>query len=104
MSCTTKQRIHAIWRNIEIGGRDHVMAKSKVCSEHLPWLARVCEAEAPPDSVVAYNFGLFEGAGGYTAYPIGADRYDDEDSDWACDETFTPAERYCSLATESFKG
>ena len=68
------------------------------------WLGRICSAEHPPESVTAYNIGLFEAKKGYTAYLIGADRYDAADSDWACRESFTPKERYQPLPAGEFKG
>lgn len=66
------------------------------------WLARVCREAKPPSSVVAFNVGLFETADGFSAYLVGADRYDEEDSEWACDETFSPSERYFPIAAGRF--
>ncbi len=66
------------------------------------WLARICDEEEPPTSVVAFNVGLFETPEGYSAYLVGSDCYDPEDSDWATRETFTPAERYFSFGREGF--
>jgi len=68
------------------------------------WLERVCKKEKPPSSVIAYNIGLFESTDGYSAYLIGADDFSEDESDWACDETFTPKERYFSLPSKEFKG
>jgi hypothetical protein len=65
------------------------------------WLERISKKEKPPKSVVAYNIGLFESTNGYSAYLVGADEYSEEDSDWACDETFTPKERYFLLPDET---
>lgn len=62
------------------------------------WLRRVAAAEHPPESVAAYNIGLFEtGHGEYSAYLVGGKRYDPSDSSWACEEAFTPKERYLAL-------
>ncbi|WP_299400465.1 hypothetical protein [Pelagibius sp.] len=58
------------------------------------WLGRVVEAERPPTTVIAFNLGLFETEGGYCAYLTGAKRFDPDDDDWACDEAFSPSERY----------
>jgi hypothetical protein len=63
----------------------------------LDWLRRVSTAEKPPQSVVAYNIGILETEEGYSAYLEGADLYDPDDDDWACDGTFTPKERYVAL-------
>ena len=79
------------------------MARPNPDYEFTAWLTRVCEAETPPESVVAYNIGLFKTPGGYSAYLIGADKYDEEDSDWACEESFTPADRYCPMPAGAFQ-
>ncbi|HIP78720.1 MAG TPA: hypothetical protein EYH07_09700 [Kiloniellaceae bacterium] len=61
------------------------------------WLSRVVAVERPPATVIAFNLGLFETEEGYCAYLTGAKRFDPDDDDWACDEAFTPSERYCPL-------
>lgn len=53
--------------------------------------------EEIPSSVAAYNVGLFESENGFTAYLVGAASYDADDPDWACDEAFSPANRYFEL-------
>jgi hypothetical protein len=73
-------------------------------SRFLSWLRRVCRDEHPGPLVIAYNIGLFETSTGYSAYLIGADRYSSVDGDWACAETFTPAERYFPIPAEGFEG
>ena len=67
------------------------------------WLGRISRAESPPCSVVAFNIGLFESDGGFKAYLIGADHYDLDSEDWACDESYTPGERYLTLPYEKTK-
>lgn len=61
------------------------------------WLARVGSSETPPRSVIAFNVGLLQTAEGYSAYLIGSASYDAESDDWACNEAFSPAERYLPL-------
>lgn len=78
------------------------MTEPQTIHELAKWLTRVCTSENPPNSVVAYNVGLFETSDGYTAYLAGAKRFDGIDGDWACDEAFTPAERYCPISAEGF--
>ena len=63
------------------------------------WLERITENEKPPDSLVAFNIGLFETKEGYAAYLISASSYSEEDEDWACNEIFTPKERYFYFPT-----
>ncbi|MGL4549577.1 MAG: hypothetical protein ACRC33_00205 [Gemmataceae bacterium] len=80
------------------------MAKATLTQIVSGWLGRVSAVGAPPASVVAYNVGLLETKKGYAAYLIGADRYDEADGDWACRESFTPAERYLPLPGKGFAG
>ena len=70
---------------------------STLDEEVVAWLRRVSAAETPPASVVAFNIGLFEAENGFSAYLVGAERYDANDGDWACDEAFTARERYLAL-------
>jgi len=62
------------------------------------WLKRVVQ-EKPPASVIAYNIGLFETPDGYSAYLIGAPTFDEQNGHWACEEVFTPSERYFSISS-----
>jgi hypothetical protein len=74
------------------------MVKHEALSETVEaWLRRVAKAEKPPKEIIAYSIGLFETPDGYSAYLVGTTYYDDED-DWACDEAFTPTERYLPIA------
>jgi hypothetical protein len=54
--------------------------------------------------VVAFNVGLFENANGFSAYLMGSDCYDPDDSNWACEESFTPSERYFSVQISDIAG
>lgn len=80
------------------------MAKPKTADVIAAWLGRICSTERPPTSVTAYNVGLLETTKGYTAYLIGAERYDEANSDWACREAFTPRERSRPLPSGEFDG
>jgi hypothetical protein len=46
------------------------------------WLGRVAAVSNPPASVVAYNVGLLETPKGFSAYLVGADRFDAGSGDW----------------------
>lgn len=61
------------------------------------WFRRVVATEAPASTVIAFNLGLFETEGGMTAYLMGAEHFDPDDPNWACDQAFTPRERYLTL-------
>lgn len=66
------------------------------------WLKHICTTESPDESIIAFNFGLFETPNGYTIYLVGSTYYDEEDDDWACEEDFVPAKKYCELPTSDF--
>jgi hypothetical protein len=55
------------------------------------WLDKVLE-ENNLDSVIAFNFNLYEGIDEYHIQLIGSDKFDVDDSDWACYEIFTTEE------------
>jgi len=74
-----------------------VVDPSTLASDVAGWLHRVTANERPPASIVAYNIGLFETEDGYSAYLAGAGRFDPVSGDWACEEAFTPRERYLIL-------
>lgn len=67
------------------------------------WIIRIDESEKIPDSIKAFNFGIFETEDGYQIYLVGATDYDLEDDDWACEEDFIPDEKYLNLGKESEK-
>ena len=67
------------------------------------WLLQIISTEKPSNDVIAYNIGVFETENGYSLYLIGASDFSEEDSDWACEETFTPKERYLLLPASDFK-
>ncbi len=59
------------------------------------WLDRISKFECLPDSIKAIYIGLVTGADGYFLYMIGANEYDPDCQDWACEEDYTPPEKYC---------
>ncbi|QDT81246.1 hypothetical protein Mal35_47270 [Gimesia maris] len=60
------------------------------------WLSNSLEEEIPAE-VVAFHFNLYESTGQddviFGIDLIGAESFDPDDSDWACDEVWAPAER-----------
>jgi hypothetical protein len=58
------------------------------------WLNRIDRGNKPNSSIVAYNIGLFETENGFSAYLVGAEEYDENNSDWACTEAFAPKDKY----------
>lgn len=67
------------------------------------WLAQICTTESPDDSIIAFNFGLFETENGYMVYLVGSSTYDEEDEDWATEEDFVPSIKYFELPPEEFR-
>lgn len=68
----------------------------------IAWLTRVAAAESPHDEVVAFNIGLFRTQEGFSAYLCGSTEYDEESGDWACEEAWTPSERYFPIPEERY--
>ena len=68
------------------------MNKEQVKEIIRAWILRMNESETLPPNITALNFGLNEP---YAIELIGAIFYDEEDSDWACEEDFKPTERNC---------
>jgi len=67
------------------------------------WINRIDDKEQIPQSVKAFNFGILETESDYQTYLVGTKSYDTNNDDWACEEDFTPKERYLSLGTDSKK-
>jgi hypothetical protein len=62
------------------------------------WLNKILDIGLP-DSIIALNFNLYEGAEQtYDIQLIGSDEFDENDSDWACNEIFTTGENLCYIS------
>jgi hypothetical protein len=59
----------------------------KVSAFHA-WLSGVVPPELPAQ-VIAFNFNIAQTAVGFEVELIGASKYDPDNSDWACEETWT---------------
>jgi hypothetical protein len=73
-------------------------------AEFCAWLSRISASETPNPRVIAFNVGIFESESGFQAYLCGSTHYSEDDSDWACEEAFTPSERYFSIPAEFASG
>jgi hypothetical protein len=64
----------------------------------LNWLQQIVTDNPIPKTIVAFWIGIVKFAGGdkeiSTIYFAGADTYDKDDIDWACDPTYLPENRY----------
>lgn len=67
------------------------------------WINRIDDKEVIPKSVKAFNFGIIETENDYQTYIVGTNKYYKENDDWACEEDFTPKEKYLSLGADSKK-
>ena len=65
------------------------------------WILRVENQDPPSKEIKAFNFGLLETENGYSSYLIGTKTYSEIDDDWACDEDYTPSERYLNIPKEN---
>ncbi len=58
------------------------------------WLNRISDSEELPKNIIAILIGLFESDNGYTIYLIGSKTFNEDDSDWACNNDFKPKNKY----------
>ena len=67
-------------------------------AEIVNWLQQLVNLSPIPDSIVAFWIGILKFADNdkeiSTIYFSGADTYDKDDIDWACDPTYFPENRY----------
>lgn len=68
------------------------------------WLETMNETEQIDQSIVAFNFGLFESEEGFTMYLNGSKIFDKDDDDWATNMDFEPKQKYFSFGNEFLKG
>ncbi|EGK8183289.1 hypothetical protein IO457_001756 [Campylobacter coli] len=68
------------------------MDRKRIKQSIKEWILEINRQEALPKGIVALNFGLFEP---YGIELIGAENYDENDDDWACEEDFVPKLRIC---------
>lgn len=59
------------------------------------WLDNCLESNPIPSNIKAIYFGLFESTKGIILYISGSSYFDEEDSDWACNEDYNPKQKYC---------
>ncbi len=70
-------------------------------AEIVDWLTGLVEQNAVPESIVAFWIGIIKFADDDKELPAiyfsGADTYDKDDIDWACDLKYSPENRYAQL-------
>ena len=76
------------------------MKQMKFTKEFNKWISGINKNEKPKDDIIAFWFGLFESANGYTMYLIGSKEFDKNDDDWACNSDFEPKNKYFDLPSD----
>lgn len=61
------------------------------------WLNKIDRDEKIPKNIKAVNIGIFETKTSYSLYFIGSNKYTSESNDWACNEDYTPKNKYLQL-------
>ncbi|NLT08111.1 MAG: hypothetical protein GXY08_01215 [Ruminococcus sp.] len=71
------------------------MVQMEIYEEFEKWLNDLLEQNTIPDDAKAFNFNLYEESEEDSIYAvqlIAADRFDENDPDWACDEVWSSEE------------
>jgi len=67
------------------------------------WIEDIAKRETLPERIIAVNIGMYETDGGYALYLYGSEKYDEEDSDWACEPEFELSGSYLMLTGDDFE-
>ncbi|WP_343557180.1 hypothetical protein [Sphingobacterium sp.] len=67
------------------------------------WVDNINETEKIDNSIIAFNFGLFESEEGVTMYLTGSKVFDEDDDDWATNRNFEPKQKYFSFGNVFLK-
>ena len=70
------------------------------------WLDGILSFNPFPANTMAVNFNLYEMDDSFDVQLIGSSMYDEDNDDWACEETFSSEEnaRYSSMTRDNFLG
>lgn len=61
------------------------------------WLNELLQKEKLPPNIIAINFGLFETDENIQLYISGSTEWEQDDSDWACNNDYFPEGRYANI-------
>lgn len=64
------------------------------------WLEDINQIEKVDNSIIGFNFGLFETTNGFEMYLIGSKTFDKDDEDWAINVDFEPKQKYFLFGKE----
>ncbi len=62
------------------------------------WIEKIESENLPSEKIKALNFGIYETpADTYMMYLMGAEKFDENDEDWACEIDYEPKYKYLDL-------
>ena len=61
------------------------------------WINVIESGNLPTEKIMGLNFGLFQSSDSYMMYLIGAEIFDEEDENWACEVDYEPKYKYLDL-------
>ncbi len=64
------------------------------------WLDNINQIEKVDNSVIGFNFGLFETTNGFEMYLIGSKKFEIDDDDWTTHVDFEPKQKYFQFGKE----
>jgi hypothetical protein len=64
------------------------------------WLENINIIENVDNSIIGFNFGLYESKNGFEMYLIGSKTFDVNDEDWASNVDFEPKQKYFQFGKE----
>ena len=64
------------------------------------WLENINAIEKVDNSIIGFNFGLFETTNGFEMYLIGSKKFEIDDEDWATQVDFEPKQKYFQFGKE----
>lgn len=68
------------------------------------WIEKINEIETVDNSIIGFNFGLFETTNGFEMYLIGSKTFDTDNEDWATNVDFEPKQKYFQFGKEFSAG
>lgn len=68
--------------------------------EFAEWLKNINQIEKVDNSIIGFNFGLFETTNGFGMYLIGSKTFETGNEDWATNVDFEPKQKYFEFGKE----
>jgi len=61
------------------------------------WIEKIESGNLPNEEIKGLNFGLFESTDSYMMYLMGAENFDENNENWACEVDYEPKYKYLDL-------